>query len=166
MLDVATMEAIMSPREFHGGFAMGILMDGVMGCRTSGGFILFCYDVFFGVCVWVFTAPSCPPSHHVKTKPMPMLLIETNVRKTYVIATRDVFRGLEGPVLFSLTKKGPKMSQLCRRCFCTRRARACASYRSIIGTIGNPFWLGPRRSKAQNKRPCRHGPGRSPCLEL
>ena len=39
---------------------------------------------------------------------MLMLLIETNVRKTYVIATRDVFRGLEGPVLFSLTENGPK----------------------------------------------------------
>ena len=32
---------------------------------------------------------------------MLMLLIETNVGKTYVIGTRDVFRGLEGPVLFS-----------------------------------------------------------------
>ena len=43
MLDVATMEAIMSPREFHGGFAMGMLMDGVMGCRTYGGFMqVFC----------------------------------------------------------------------------------------------------------------------------
>ena len=43
MLDVATMEAIMSPREFYGGFSMKILMDGVMGCRTYGGFMqVFC----------------------------------------------------------------------------------------------------------------------------
>ena len=48
LLDVATMEAIMSPREFHGGFAMGILMDGVMGCRTSGGFMqVFCVFLLF-----------------------------------------------------------------------------------------------------------------------
>ena len=112
MLDVATMEAIMSPRKFHGGFAMGILNidgwgDGLHDLLLFyAGFLLvflLFFMVFFCVCVWVFTARPCPPSHHVKTKPMLMLLIETNVRKTYVIATRDVFRGLEGPVLFSLT---------------------------------------------------------------
>ena len=64
MLHVATMEAIMSPREFHGRFAMGILMDGVMGCRTSGGFmqvfcvfLLSCYDVFFGGFACGFSRP-------------------------------------------------------------------------------------------------------------
>ena len=76
MLDVATMEAIMSPREFHGGFAMAILMDGVMGCRTYGGFMqVFCG--FVTVVMMVFwclrvgfhgpplpTQPSCEnPAH-------------------------------------------------------------------------------------------------------
>ena len=42
-LDVGTMEAIMSLRGLCGGFAMGILIDGVMGCRTYGGFMqVFC----------------------------------------------------------------------------------------------------------------------------
>ena len=131
MLDVATMEAIMSPREFHGGLAMGMLMDGVMGCRTYGGFMqVFCwvfllfFMMFFWGLHWVFTAPSCPPSHHVKTKPMLMLLIETNVRKTYVIATQDVLRGLEGPVLFSLTENGPKWGPNCADGVSVRGARA------------------------------------------
>ena len=43
----------MSPREFHGGFAMGILMDGVMGCRTYCGFMqIFCW--FLSVFMMVF----------------------------------------------------------------------------------------------------------------
>ena len=71
---------------------------------------------------------------------MLMLLIETNVRKTYVIATRDVFRGLEGPVLFSLLKTAQNEVPIVPMMF-LYEARARASYRSIIGTIGNPFWL-------------------------
>ena len=76
MLDVATMEAIMSPCEFHGGLAMGMLMDGVMGCRTYGGFMqVFC--VFFTVVMMVFcglhlgfhglplpSQPSCEKQAH------------------------------------------------------------------------------------------------------
>ena len=63
MLDVATMEAIMSPREFHGGFAMGILMDGVMGCRTYGCFMqVFCGFFYCFYDVWVFTDPLAHPA--------------------------------------------------------------------------------------------------------
>ena len=70
---------------------------------------------------------------------MLMLLIETNVRKTYVIATQDVLRGLEGPVLFSLTENGPKWGPNCADGVSVRGARARASYNSIISTIGNTF---------------------------
>ena len=76
MLDVATMEAIMSPREFHGGLAMGMLMDGVMGCRTYGGFMqvfcgvfFCCYDGFLGFALGFHgpllpTQPSCENQAH------------------------------------------------------------------------------------------------------
>ena len=67
MLDVATMEAIMSPRQFHGGFAMGILMDGVMGCRTYDGFMqVFCGPfTVFNDCFLVFACGfSRPPLAH------------------------------------------------------------------------------------------------------
>ena len=41
--DVGTTEAITSLRELYGGLAMGISMDGVMGCRIHGGFMqVFC----------------------------------------------------------------------------------------------------------------------------
>ena len=50
---------------------------------------------------------------------MLMLLIETNVRKTYVIATQDVFRGL-----FSLTENGPKWGPNCADDVSVRGARA------------------------------------------
>ena len=68
MLDVATMEATMSPREFHGGFAMGMLMDGVMGCRTYGGLMqVFCgfFFTFFYDGFLVFACGfSRPPLAH------------------------------------------------------------------------------------------------------
>ena len=76
MLDVATMEASMSPREFHGGLAMGMLMDGVMGCRTYGGFtqvfcwVFYCfYDVFLVFALGFHgpllpTQPSCENQAH------------------------------------------------------------------------------------------------------
>ena len=68
MLDFATMEAIMSPREFHGGFAIGIL-DGVMGCRTYGCFMqVFCgsfcclYDCFLGFACGCSRPPLAHPA--------------------------------------------------------------------------------------------------------
>ena len=76
MLDVATMEAIVSPREFHGGLAMGMLMDGVMGCRTYDGFMQVFFGLFTVVMMvfWGFslrfhglplpTQPSCENQAH------------------------------------------------------------------------------------------------------
>ena len=58
----------MSLHEFYGGFAMGILMGGVMGCRTHGGFMRFSagfknwfYDGFMGfACGFSQPAPAHP----------------------------------------------------------------------------------------------------------
>ena len=55
------------------GFAMGIFMDGVMGCRTSGGFmqlLYWCYDGFMGFArefpqpLPLPTQPSCESQAH------------------------------------------------------------------------------------------------------
>ena len=75
---------------------MGILMDGVMGCRTYDGLMqVFCRlytGVMMVLCGFGFPEPPpCPPSHHVKAKPVLMLLIERDVGKIYVIPTWDVF---------------------------------------------------------------------------
>ena len=52
------------------------------------------------------------------------------------------FFGLEGPVLSSLTENGPKRGPNCAADVPVQgAARARASYRSIISTIGNPFWF-------------------------
>ena len=58
------------PREFHGGFAMGILMDGVMGCRTYGGFMqVLCrisanFLLFFMMVFWCLRVGfHGPPAH-------------------------------------------------------------------------------------------------------
>ena len=93
--------AIMSLREFYGGFAMGILMDEVMGCNAYGVFLKFSavlywlHDGFKGFACGFWQPPPPPPpgppSHHVKAEPMLMLLIARNVRETYVLATWDVF---------------------------------------------------------------------------
>ena len=55
--------------------------------------------------------PPCPPSHHVKAKPTPalrMLPIKRHVRKEYVLATWDVFVGLQALVLSGLSENNPK----------------------------------------------------------
>ena len=60
----------MSLREFYGGFATGILMDGVMGCRYGGfmqvfsgfytGFLM--YGIVWGLRVGFRSRLTCPPS--------------------------------------------------------------------------------------------------------
>ena len=73
----------MSLRKFYGGFAMGILMDWVMGCRY-GGFIL----VFCGLRMGLPAPPRpLPTQPSCENYAMLMLLIERNIRKAYVIAT-------------------------------------------------------------------------------
>ena len=50
--------------------------------------------------------PLRPPGCQVKAKPTPallILLIERSARKSYVLATWDVFLGFEDPVLSCLT---------------------------------------------------------------
>ena len=71
--------------------------------------------------------PPCPPGHHVKAKPMLMLLVERNVpKKTYAIATCDVL-GLEAPVLSSVTEMAENEVPIVLMMFLYEaRARACA----------------------------------------
>ena len=52
--------------EFYGGFAMGILMDGVMGCRTYDGLMqVFCRlytGVMMVLCGFGFPEPPALPA--------------------------------------------------------------------------------------------------------
>ena len=76
------MEAITSLRKFYGGFATGILMDWVMGCRY-GGFI----QVFCGLHGFANPPRPLPTQPSCENQAMLMLLTERNIRKAYVIAT-------------------------------------------------------------------------------